>query len=195
MIPSKIGRPFPFPSFDLVSPSATLRGFEMKAFTDSAGRAWEIALNIGTVKRLRDSQLHVDLLSLQEGDPPLLTRLATDVYLLCDVLFVLIEPQAEAAGVTDEEFGAALGGDVILAASTAFWEELELFFRGLGRTELGTAVAVQKATIQAAVDLGTKRLLAISPEGIAEAILNEQTPEINQSPCGKPSTSLPGSSA
>ncbi|MBU0717313.1 MAG: hypothetical protein KJ749_03615, partial [Planctomycetes bacterium] len=55
--------------------------------------------------------LDVNLLELEAGDPPLLTRLGTDVILLCDVIFALVKPQADTSGVTDEQFGAALGGE------------------------------------------------------------------------------------
>ena len=96
----------------------------MKTFTDNAGRAWTLALTIGAAKRVK-SLLGVNLLELEAGDPPLLTRRGTDVILLCDAIFALVKPQADAAGVTDEQFAAAMGGDAILATcQTAFYEEL-----------------------------------------------------------------------
>ena len=89
-----------------------------------------------------------------ETDPPLLTRLGIDVVLLCDVIFVLVKPQADSCEVTDVQFGEALGGKAILDAQTAFYEELVDFFRGLGRKDLVKAVKTQ----QKVIDLVIKRI-------------------------------------
>ena len=122
----------------------------MKIFNDTAGRTWTIALTIDAAKLVK-GLLYVTLLELEAGDPPLLARLGTDVILLCDVIFALVKSQADTAGVTDEQFGAALGGDAILAAQTAFYEELVHFFRGLGRSDLAKAVEAQRRMIELAV--------------------------------------------
>ena len=122
----------------------------MKNFTDTAGREWALSLTIDSVKRVR-ALLDVNLLELEAGDPSLLTKLGTDVILLCDVIFVLVKPQADKAGVTDEQFGAALGGDVILAAQAAFYDEIIDFFRRLSRGDIATAVEAQRRMIDLAV--------------------------------------------
>jgi len=152
----------------------------MRSFTDNAGRTWTLALNLGAVKRLK-ALLKVDLLALAEGDPPLLTRLGTDVILLCDVIFGLVKPQADQAGVSDEDFASGLSGDAILAAQKAFYEELAGFFQSLGRPDLSRAVTTQQALIGAAVEATRKRLETIDPEAEVQAIF------------GRSSTSLPES--
>jgi hypothetical protein len=141
----------------------------VRSFTDNAGRTWTIAMNLGAVKRLK-GLLGVDLLALADGEPPLLTRLGTDVILLCDVIFALVKPQADQAGVTDEQFGAALGGEAILAAQKAFYEELTDFFLKLGRSDLARALTTQQALIQAAVAETSKRLSIIDAEAEVKAI-------------------------
>jgi len=154
----------------------------MKTFTDSAGRTWTVSLTIDAAKRVK-GLLDVNLLELEAGDPPLLTRLGTDVILLCDVIFALIKPQADAAGVSDEQFGAALGGEVILAAQTAFYEELVDFFRKLGRTDLAKAVDAQRRMIDLAVARIETRIDKLDLEAAVETTL------------GEPSTNSPPSSA
>ena len=154
----------------------------MKTFTDNAGRAWTLSLTIDAAKRVK-GLLDVNLLELEAGDPPLLTKLGTDVILLCDVIFALVKPQADAAGVTDEQFGAALGGEVILAAQTAFYEELVDFFRKLGRTDLAKAVDAQRRMIDLAVRRIETRIDRLDLEAAVESTL------------GEPSTSSPPSSA
>ena len=58
----------------------------MKPFNDSASRTWEVTVNVGAVRRVRDI-LGVDLMDVAGGD--LLERLADDPVLLVDVLIVL----------------------------------------------------------------------------------------------------------
>ena len=154
----------------------------MKTFADNAGRTWTISLTIDAAKRVK-SLLGVNLLELDAGEPPLLTRLGTDVILLCDVIFALVKPQADAAGVADEQFGAALGGDAILAAQTALYEELVGFFRGLGRTDLAKAVDAQRRMIDLAVRRIETRIDRLDLEAAVESTLGES------------STNSPGSSA
>ena len=122
----------------------------MKTFSDNAGRTWQFALTIDSAKRVKHL-LNVNLLELQEGDPPLLTRLGTDVILLCDIIYALIKPQADQLQVTDQQFGAALGGDVILAAQKAVYEELINFFQSLARTDMARAIQAQQRLIEAAI--------------------------------------------
>ena len=68
----------------------------MKTFTDSSGRTWTIAVTVDAIKRVEGLIKGVNLANLTSGDPPLLTRLETDVVLLCDVIFALVKPQADA---------------------------------------------------------------------------------------------------
>ena len=118
----------------------------MKAFTDTNDRTWEITLNVAAMKRVRDAfrdaehpENSVDLLDVLDGK--LLERLSNDPILLCDILYLLIKPQADAQGITDEDFGAALGGDAIDDATTALLEELVNFSRRSRRAALRTLLA------------------------------------------------------
>ncbi|OHB50514.1 MAG: hypothetical protein A2Y10_18115 [Planctomycetes bacterium GWF2_41_51] len=129
----------------------------MKTFTDNATRVWTISLTIDSVKRVRDL-LNVNLLEPESGNPPLLTRIASDEILLCDIIFCLVKPQADALGVTDSQFGQALGGDVILAAQTAFYEELIDFFQKRGRTDRAKAALTQQKMINMAIEAVTNNL-------------------------------------
>ncbi|MCA8952907.1 MAG: hypothetical protein KDE27_25580 [Planctomycetes bacterium] len=96
----------------------------MAKFTDLKEREWVLAITVADIRRVRQ-RLDVDLLT--KDLPALLERLLSDYVLLADVLFVLVEPAAESAGVTDEDFGGALAGDPIEAASIALIEALRDF--------------------------------------------------------------------
>lgn len=162
----------------------------MHAFTDSEGRAWMLALTIGSAKRVR-ALLDVDLLELcapGEGKDalPLLTRLGTDVMLLCDVIFALLKPQADEQGVSDEQWALAMGGDAILKAQKAFYEEMVDFFHRLGRRDVEKAARKQQQMIELAVQAGEKRLEEIEPDKEVAAIFDAVS--------GSSLTSSPGSS-
>lgn len=146
----------------------------MKTFTDTAGRTWTLSLTIDAAKRVK-GLLDVNLLELEAGDPPLLTKIGTDVILLCDVIFALVKPQADANDVTDEQFAAALGGETILAAQTALYEELVGFFRGLGRSDLAKAVDAQRRMIDLAVRKIETRIDKLDLEAAIETTLGESS--------------------
>ncbi len=150
----------------------------MPSFKDTNGREWLVTLNVAQVKRVRE-RLGVNLADLQEGN--LLVRLADPVTLV-DVLFVLVQPQADENSVTDEQFAASLGGDTLSAASTALLEALCDFFpqptrlmlrKVLAQTQARQADAVTKIEtegdelIRTALDkaMKVKTLQVASPTG------------------------------
>ena len=96
----------------------------MKTFTDNAGRTWTVAINVDAIKRVR-GLLSVDLLEILDGQ--LIERLYRDPVLLCDVVYAVCKPEADARNVTDEDFGRAMAGDAIEHATRALLEELVLF--------------------------------------------------------------------
>jgi hypothetical protein len=154
----------------------------MKTFADSTGRTWQISLTVDAIKRVKNL-LQIDLTEPLLGQPPLMTRLALDVLLLCDVLYVLVKPQADAAGVSDEAFGASLGGEAITGAHDALMEVWTDFFQNLRRTHLVTAIRKQTDLVKAAVAAGEQRMERLDPAAQVAAIF------------GDSSTSPPASSA
>ncbi|MEX2188443.1 MAG: hypothetical protein WD875_16665, partial [Pirellulales bacterium] len=118
-------------------------------FKDTNGREWLVTLNVAQVKRVRE-RLRINLADLQEGD--LLSRLADPVTLV-DVLFVLVQPQADEINVSDEQFAAGLGGDTLTAASTALLEALCDFFPEPQRTLLRKVLRATTAKRAEAITL------------------------------------------
>lgn len=90
-------------------------------FTDTAGRVWTVVVTTETLKRVR-SVMAVDLMEFVEGT--LMSKLMGDIVLLCDVLYLVCKPEADARGMTDAQFGESLDGDVLLAAEEALAEGL-----------------------------------------------------------------------
>ena len=134
----------------------------MKTFRDNAGREWAIEVTVAAVKRVR-SLIQVDLLEAADGK--LLEKLASDPVLLCDVVFCLVQPEAKAKGISDEDFGRGLAGEAIERATSAFLEELVDFFPPARRRLLSKA-------------LGKLRLLETKAFAVAEKRLD--SPELDQ---------------
>ena len=117
----------------------------MRQFTDTKERVWDVELNVRQMKRVRDV-VGIDLVNvIQAGKDgavatDTLDRVANDPILLVDILWVLCEGQAKAAGVTDDDFGSSLAGDSISDATRAFLDELVDFFPGARRLFLKKAV-------------------------------------------------------
>ena len=141
----------------------------MKTFTDNADRTWTVSINVNTIKRVRDV-LGIDLLSIAGGgeengkDPPLLYRLSDDPVLLVNVLYVVCEPQCTKLGVSDEDFGASLGGDSIETAVNALLDGLIDFFPSGRRRLLATALAKTRELQETTHRLGQARLEELAPQ-------------------------------
>lgn len=95
----------------------------MRTFQDSAGRTWTVAVNVDAVKRVRDL-LKEDLLDIEQTLP----RLLVDPILLCDVVYYVCKPQADAEKISDVDFARAMAGGTIAQAKAALVEELVDFF-------------------------------------------------------------------
>jgi hypothetical protein len=93
-------------------------------FKDTEGRAWSVEITYSTVKRVR-SILGVDIMEAVEGK--LMPKLISDPMLLVDVLYCIVKPQADAAGVTDEQFGGALGSGKLYEARDCLAHALVFF--------------------------------------------------------------------
>lgn len=96
----------------------------MKLFVDNAGRTWTVAVNVDAIKRVR-GLAGVNLLEVLEGQ--LIDRLIRDPVLLCDVVYAVCKPEADARNVSDEDFGRAMAGDAIEHATLALLEEIVNF--------------------------------------------------------------------
>ncbi len=127
----------------------------MKTFKDNAGRSWTVAVNVAAIKRIK-TLLDVNLMEAVEGD--LLEQLSTDPVLLCDVIYAICKPEADAQNITDEQFGSAMAGDVIEQATAALLEDLVDFFPLAKRRVLHKALAKLRAVEAKAVEYATAKL-------------------------------------
>ena len=98
-----------------------------------------------------------------------LTEISEDPITLCDVLYAVCKPQVDAAGLTDEDFGRGLAGDVIGEATTALLEELANFTRNPQRREL-----MRRAWQR------LERLQQVQTEAMMRTLATLESPEIEQ---------------
>ena len=159
---------------------------KVKTFKDSQGREWNLAVNVDAVKRAR-SLVNVDLLEVTDGK--LLERIASDEVLMVDLVYVLVKPEADAKGVTDEEFGRAMAGDAIDAAYTAFMEELTSFFRNPARRALLKKALSKLNELEGRVlDRAEKRIDSGELDKVVEEALTTHGSSSGNSPASSEST-------
>jgi len=167
----------------------------MMNFTDATGDGWTLTITVGAAKRVRDL-LKVDLLQPLAGEPPLLTRLSTDLILLCDVLYVICQPQADERSLTDVQFAERLGGEALEQAHEAFLGGLVDFFRQLRRTDLVAAIERQREVVRRAVGLTEQTVAGAEFSAIIERELQKIPGSLSgDSPDSSASTLAPSPSA
>jgi len=132
----------------------------MHEFADTQGRRWTVAVTLGSAMQVK-AALDVDLLAPEAGDPPLLTRLATDEFLLGSVICRLLQGQMEAHGMTEADVLDSFDGATLLAAQEAFFADLADFFQSRGRADRAAAVRKTGAMMRAAVRLAEAEVQAI----------------------------------
>jgi len=141
----------------------------VKTFSDNAGRTWTVTINVDAIKRVR-GLLDLDLLSILDGK--LIERLYRDPVLLCDVVYAVCKPEADAKGVSDEEFGRAMAGDAIEHATKTLLEELVGFSPSpRDRANLQRILETTWRVMDKARDLVEARLATVDTEQIIAQVL------------------------
>lgn len=144
----------------------------MPSFTDTTGREWKVAITVADVRRVKET-LDVNLVHAIGGT--LLQDLSEDPLLLCDVLYVVCQQQAEERQVSDADFGRGLAGDVITDATSAFLQALVDFFPS-GKSQMLRRVLAKWEAVQAR-GLSHAQQILDSPqlEAKIDSILNKAT--------------------
>jgi hypothetical protein len=174
----------------------------MRTFTDNAGRQWQVEINVAALKRVR-GLTGTDLMQAIEGSGGLIEKLIRDPVLLCDVVYALCKPEADAKSISDEDFGRAMAGDAIEHATAAVLEELVSFCPSpRDRANLGRVLRATQGVLEKARDLTTRRIDHLIGSGeldrLAEQALQvasdaaPPTPGASSGTAPEPSASTPG---
>lgn len=159
----------------------------MAAFKDSAGAIWEVAVTVGAIKRVR-SLCKMDLDNPHNGDPSLAQVLTNDHVQLIDVIYAICKPQADAVGLTDEDFGGRLGGRAVGDAVKAFFEAWLDFFRNSGHPDKAMVIEQALTLMSEVIRRGTEALTRID----VASLLNQSLPPALSLPESSESIPTPG---
>lgn len=111
----------------------------MHSFKDKAGREWKVEANFGSYARVK-AATGVKLYDIATEDRQSLVQL-TDAFTLGSVIWSMIEPQAEARGLTPEQFYESVDGQVLNDAYAALIDEMIFFCPTRQRKVLQMAAA------------------------------------------------------
>ncbi len=162
-------------------------------FTDATGTDWLVAVNVTTIKRVRDllkddDGTPVNLLAVVEKKGTLMKQLATDPVLLVNVVYVLCQRQCQERNISDEQFGELMAGDVIESATVALLEDLRDFFPKGQRELIGTALAKLKKFEALALERARERVDSPEFDAAIERRITEAFAELNGSFTSSPAS-------
>lgn len=154
----------------------------MRAFRDGNGKEWVVRIDVAQAKKVR-AATGVDLTRLIDDKLAPLSALLADPIQFVDVLWVLCSEEARGRDVSDEAFGASLGGDSLAAATEAFVEALVDFFPDATRRDrIRRVIAMGKAILDEVATEEDHRLANLDVKEKARQLMS-----------GSSSTNSPGS--
>ena len=122
-------------------------------FNDSKGRSWTLAISIGLARKIR-SETGVDFGAI--GDGRIFFGLASDPYLLGQVLWLLVEPSATSRGIGVDEFLDGIDGDVLESATEALTSAIVNFTPSPLRNAVAAIVEKTRQAQEVAVETATE---------------------------------------
>jgi hypothetical protein len=165
----------------------------MHEFSDRTGRTWTLEATYGSYARVR-SHTGVSLFDIATEERKSLQQLA-DPFTLGQVIWSLVEPQAESRGLTPEQFFAEFDGTTLEGAYAALMDEMVFFCQPRQRKILTAAVQKVREADKAADKLVDEMMPQIEAE--IDAALAQWTSgrSDTNSPESSESTQAPGPSA
>jgi len=97
----------------------------MAKFTDNTGHDWIVPVTYGSIERAQTFS-GVNLCEVLTGE--LFDRLQWDDLLISKILWAICKPEADQAGISQQQFQEAIQGEPIDAATEAILEGLDGFF-------------------------------------------------------------------
>lgn len=132
----------------------------MHKFFDSEGKEWSLKIDFSSAKRLK-ADAGVDILDIAEAKG--LAAITDDMETLGAAIWCLVEKQADAAELNEEQFFERFNGDVLHEATTALIAECFDFFppqkRQLLKAAYDKLTATQAESLARAVDQVEKMTL------------------------------------
>ena len=143
----------------------------MKTYKDNEGREWQLSVNVGSLKRVKEL-VGFDLLGDNGDISQSLMELSRNPVLLGDVLYCLCKPQADKREISDIEFGESLAGDAVEQATKALIQEIVDFFPAQKRQRLQTLLGKMEAVEAKALELADVQISKMDINKLAKQASN-----------------------
>ena len=143
----------------------------MQSFQDGQGETWLIKIDVDCIRRVK-ALTGVNLTMIDRprtgADLPLFTEVSTDLLLLSDIIFAIIQPQALALGLSEQALGQRFEGGVVRRAEEAFYKEWLDFFRQEDRMESVNTLEKNREIMTAANQQKAKLIQGLNTEAMME---------------------------
>ncbi len=165
----------------------------MKIVKDAKGRDWNLSVDIASLKRVRDV-CDLDLVNLAASN--VIEKLHDDPVLVAGVVYVILKPQLDAKGMTEESFCEGLAGGELDDMTKALFEDLIDFFPGRRGRLFKKAMAKVMKAVDKGLDVIDKRIDTLDVEGPVVAEVTKGLEKLKKPvTSGKSSGEPPASSA
>ena len=164
----------------------------MHSFQDRSGRSWSLEATYASYARVK-AQTGVSLFDLATEERKSLEQLA-DPFTLGQVIWSMVEPQAEGRGITPEAFYAEFDGKTLEAAYNSLLDEMVFFCPTRVQKILTVAVRKVREVDQAAEKMVEERMPAIEAAIDDELARWTSGTSATNSPVSSASTQDPGPS-
>lgn len=148
-------------------------------FIDEEKREWSLRLDYSLVRSIR-KRLGIDLADLK-GQGEALAKMADNIELLVNTIYLIVEPQCQAKGITDEDFGRGLAGDAFERARLALLEAIINFTppqdRGAALMIQAILTTARKQATENAIEGETQRIKELR-EQVLERISEKAAAEV-----------------
>lgn len=133
-------------------------------------RDWSILVTVATLNRVKSLTGYL-LTDLVDSKSKLIADAAVSPLVLPNLLYATCKPQADQDGVTDEQFGEQLAGDVLGRATEALIEAVIDFFPNARQRELNrTLLGKTQETFDLVTSGMLKNLQAVTPKQILDSL-------------------------
>lgn len=146
----------------------------MPKFKDLKDREWSIDVNVAIIKKVR-ALIEVDLLAVL--DKELLEKMRKDPIFLVAVLWAVCTCNPNNThSVTEEDFGAAMAGDVIDNATQALLDAIISFYPSRrDRDNLGAILAATNKAVAKAQDLTEQKIKDLDVDKLVEEAMQRNS--------------------
>lgn len=165
----------------------------MSKFKDAEGKDWDLRITVGHLRPLRED-FGIDLRAALKEDDTTFAEAVGDPEKLGQILWVLLGPQAEKAGITPETFVMRFDGETVERAAVALVEAIVGFFRPGAGEKVGVALRKGQTYLRTKVATGLDRLTDAEIERGVDRALASMTSKSGALNSAALSASTPGPS-